>query len=359
MNNLPHNNQAQLSDEKARDLIRSLLQKEGTWVDWGKACQRLQKAGYSPQQIFEQTGIQASQQNLVIVAAQVYDSVAQAGVSQEVSAYFQGPKSDVLYEFRILNQEQRAAAAELACEKKLDVDGAHEVAKAVKEVNRFSQLPEAFTSDPGDAVAYLCWKRARQKRDLQERSRLIAQGLKFARSQTAREAIETLLSDFTVVAAKTAPLLPVYRLESDSELPRIIPVAGSFPISRQEIEIVARVDVQEPFRTIQVVSYGTFVPVPGWQSVLKAVDPVGFFCPSDRLPKPLPGKVEEVLVIVDRAIQQWDPNSYFLVEKKEKLELQWFEEEPNLSILGQLVLILRSKKILDENNLMEPWQMDD
>lgn len=359
MNNLPHNNQAQLSDKEAQELMRSLLQKEGTWVDWGKACQQLQKSGYNPQQIFEQTGLQASQQNLVIVAAQVYDSIAQAGVAEEVLAYCQGPKSDVLYELRILNQEQRAAAAQLAYEKKLDVDGAHEVAKAVKEISRFSQLPEAFTSDPGDAVAYLCWKRARQKKDLQERSRLIAQGLKFARSQTAREAIETLLSDFTVVPTKTAPLLPIYRLESDSELPRIIPVAGSYPISRQEIEIVARIDVQEPFRTIQVVSYGTFVPVPGWQSILKAVDPVGFFWPSDRLPKPLPGKVEEVLVILDRAVQEWDANSYFLVEKRDKLELQWFEEEPSLSILGQLVLILRPKKILDENNLTEPWQMDD
>jgi hypothetical protein len=359
MNNSPENNQAHLSEEKTQELVRSLLHKEGTWVDWGKACQQLQKLGYTAQQIFEQTGFQASQQNLVIVSAQVYDSIAQAGVSQEVLTYCQGPKSDVLYELRILNQEQRAAAAQLAYEKKLDVDGAHEVARAVKEISRFSQLPEAFTSDPGDAVAYFCWKRARQKKDLQERSRLIAQGLKFARSQTAREAIETLLSDFTVVPSKTAPLLPIYRLESDSELPRIIPVAGSYPISRQEIEIVARIDVQEPFRTIQVVSYGTFVPVPGWQSVLKAVDPVGFFWPSDRLPKPLPGKVEEVLVILDRAVQEWDANSYFLVEKGDKLELQWFEAEPNLSILGQLVLILRPKKILDENNLTEPWQMDD
>lgn len=359
MTNLPQTSQPELSEQQAQELMRSLLHKEGNWVDWGKTCQQLQKAGYSPQQIFEDTGFQASQQNLVIVAAQVYDSIAQAGVSQDILKYYQGSKSDVLHEFRILNQSQRSAAAELAYEKNLDIDGAHEVAKAVKDVSRLSQLPNEFTNHPGDAVAYLYWKRARQKKDLQERTRLIAQGLKFAHSATARAAIERLLSDFTVVASKTAPLLPIYRLESDSELPCIIPLAGSDPLTRQQIEAVTSVKIQEPFRSIQISAPGTFVPVPGWQTLLKASDPVGYLCQSDLLPKALLGKVEEVLVILDRACQEWNDQSYFIVEIENKLEIQWFEETPDLPIVGQLILILRPKNIFDENNLIEPWQMDD
>ena len=177
MNNLPQQSQTKLSIEEAQELMRSLLHKEGSWVDWGKVCQQLQKAGYSAQKIFEETGFQASQQNLVIVAAQVYNSIAQADLAEEVLQYFKGPRSDVLHEFRILNQEQRAAAAQLAYDKKLDIDGAHQVARAVKDFSRLSQLPAGFANHPGDAVAYLCWKNARQRKDLQERSRLIAQGL--------------------------------------------------------------------------------------------------------------------------------------------------------------------------------------
>jgi hypothetical protein len=47
------------------------------------------------------------------------------------------------------------------------------------------------------------------------------------------------------------------------------------------------------------------------------------------------------------------------VEIDNNVSLQWFDSPPDLNILGQLVLILRAKNILDENNITEPWQMDD
>lgn len=358
MNNVPQDSQIQISEAEAQELMRSLLHKEGTWVEWGQVCQKLQKAGFSTQRIFEDTGFQNSQQNLVIVAAQVFDNLVQGNVNPEILNYFKGPRSDVLYEFRVLNQKQRVDASLLAYDKRIDVDGAHLVAKAIQDVSRMSQLPEAFTNHPGDWVAYISWKRAKSQKDLQQRSRLIAQGLKFAHSATAREAIEQLLSDFSVVKAATEPLLPLYRLEVEEELPRIVPLAGSYPISSQEIVGVSKVEIQQPFGSIQATN-GTYLPVPGWQTVLKADDPVAYLCKSDRLPKSLSGKVEEVLVVLDRANKNWDINSYFIVEIEEKLELRWFETEPNLPIIGQLVLVLRPKKILDEGNITEPWQMDD
>lgn len=348
-----------LSDVEIQEKMRSLLHKEGTWIDWGKTCQELQKAGCKAADIFEGTGFQASQQNLVIVAAQVYDNVAAGGVEESVLRYFQGPKSDVLYEFRILNQQQRVSAAKLACDKQCDIDEAHEIAKTIKEVSLLSQLPGGFTNHPGDMVAYLCWKRARQKKDLQQRSRLIAKGLKFAASESARKAIEKLLSDFTVDSSKTAPILPVYRLELEEELPRIIPLITTSPLTSKDIEGVSAIEIQEPFRSINLTVPGSFVPVPGWQLVLKAVDPIAFTTTSDRLPKYLSGNVEPVLVIIDRAAKKWDINGYFLVESTPEPELQWFENPPESQILGQLVLVMRPKKIIDEGNITQPWQMDD
>ena len=359
MNSPSASNSVQLSEAEIQEKLRSLLHKEGTWVDWGRTCQELQKAGCKPIDIFEASGFQASQQNIIIVASQVYDNLVRAELAPEVLNYFLGPKTDVLYELRILNQKQRANAAQLAYDKKLDVDGAHEIAKIIKDVCLMSQLPEGFTQNPGDMVAYTCWKHARQKKDLQERSRLIAKGLKFATSDSAREAIERLLSDFSVIKTHTAPLLPIYRLDTEEEIIRILPLAGTYPLNRQDIEAVTGVEIQEPFRSVTINHQGTFVPIPGWQAVLKATDPVGYICSSDRLPKTLTGTVEQVLVIIDRAAKTWDVNSYFLVETADSIELQWSETEPQNSIIGQLVVVVRPKKILDEGNITEPWQMDD
>jgi hypothetical protein len=395
---------AELPEKVAQALLLSLRHKEGTWVDWGQACQQLHKAGHDPQLICEETGFEPIQQNLVIVAAQVYDSLVQTcskgGAATEALTYFQGPRSDVLYELRLLNQDQRWAAAELAFAKKLDVDEAHQLVKAIKDFARVSAPPE-FTTEPGDAVAYQCWKRARTQKDIQERSRLIARGLQFAQSTTARQQIENLLTDFTVVAAKKAPLLPFYRLEQEEELPRIVPVVGALPLTIADLKAVPLLEETEPFRMVHFTGTGAWIPIPGWPAVIKAEDPVAILCRSEefgvrssefgvspfslgdaprtetlrerrrsangdaprtefqtpnsepRTPNP------ELLVVIDRAARHWSVYHYFLVEQGEQLGFQWFEEEPEQTLLGQLLLVLRPKRILDETVITSPWQMDD
>lgn len=349
----------QLSEDEAREILRCLLHKQGTWVDWGKACQKLHQAGYSAQTIFEETGFQASQQNLVVVASQVYESLLRENTPSEILDYFQGPRSDILHEFRVLNQQQRKIVAELAYQKRLEVDEARELARAVQEFSRLPQLPPEFTAHPGDALAHQCWRQARQKKDLQERSRLIAKGLKFANSQAARAAIEKLLSDFTVYPPRQAPLMPVYRLEVEEQLARMVPYLGRLPISQEAIESVEPITTEEPFQIVTYSGQGSLVPLPGWQAILKAIDPIAILTSSEELPTPFSGRAEDVLAIVDRARQEWDVNSYFLAGRGEILGIHWFAEKPTAPLLGQIILILRPKKILDENNLLEPWQMNE
>ena len=340
-------------------LIRSLRRKEGTWVEWGQACTALLQAGYNSQKIFEQTGFEPIQQNQVSVAAQVYTSMVNAGASEEVRSHFLRKGSDILYEFRILSQVERAGAAALMLAHNLDVDDARQVAKAIKEFSHFGSLPQGFTDTPGDAVAYQCWQLARQKSDLQERSRLIARGLKLASSQSARAQIEQLLVDFTVVQRREAPRLPVYRLDTEEQLPRVVPVVGKLPLSTSDLLAVPLPEEIEPFRMVKFSGAGAWVAIPGWQVILNAEDPVAVLEMSDRLPVPLQGKVEEVLIIADRAQRQWDADSYFLADNGGNLELHWFETSPELSILGRVVLVMRPKKIVDEDYTKDGWQIDD
>ncbi|NCO75143.1 MAG: hypothetical protein GW856_07880 [Cyanobacteria bacterium] len=351
-----------LSVEEKEKIMTSLLHKEGSWVDWGKACQILQLGGVNSQEIFENTGLQTSQQNLVIVGAQVYDSLVKGEAQEDLLTYYQGPRSDVLYELRILNHQERLSAAILAKEKQLDVDGAKEIAKAIKHFSHLSQPPTGFTLHPGDAVAYQHWKNARQKKTLADKARLIAEGLKFAHSSTARQQIEQLLTQAASsasTATQNAPLLPLYRIENDEQLPCILPVVGTFPLTSLDLKKVPIFEQIEPFGMVKIKENIPIVSIPSWQVILKAKKPAVIMCKTEDLPKLPSTKSEELLVVVDLDIQEWDIKNYWLIEDENTLKFDWFQSNPNGKILGQLLLILRPKKILDEDNLTQPWQMDD
>lgn len=361
MTDTPENLNDQPSDQSvdADRLLKQLRRKEGVWVEWGQACQALQKAGYSPQAIFEDTGFEPIQQNQIIVAAQVYSSVAAADAPPEVLAHFGQRSSDILYELRILPQTDRASAATIVLEKGMDVDGAREIAKALKDFARLGASPENFTVYPGDAIAYHYWKLARHQRDLQSRSRLIAQGLRFAQSETARQQIERLLTDFTVVPQRSAPLWPIYRLESDTELPRILPVVGKLPLSTADLQAVPLLEEEGPFQMVKFSGTGAWMPVPGWQIIRNAEDPVVVLADSDQIGLPSGGKSEEVMVVVDRAQRQWNADAYWLADNAGQLHLQWFEDQPALPLLGQIILVMRPRKVLDEGFTKDPWQIDE
>jgi Rubisco Assembly chaperone C-terminal domain/Rubisco accumulation factor 1 alpha helical domain/Rubisco accumulation factor 1 helix turn helix domain len=351
---LPEN----LTDEIAQELLVKLRQKQGNWVGWGIAIAQLQKGGYNSQTIFEATGFEPIQQNQVMVGSQVYNSLEKVGAPEAVINHYQQRGSDVLYELRLLTQEERAAAAELTYEHKIDCDEARDIAKAIKEFSRFPTLPQGFTTHPGDAVAYQCWKLARQNSDLQERSRLIAKGLKFAHTETARKQIEQLLVDFTVVPKRPAPTLPFYRVDAEEEMPRLLPVVGELPLTANDLKKVPLVEEEGPFRMVKFAGEQAWVPVPGWRVVLAAEDPVVILCHSSNLPT-MQVMSEQVMLVVDRSDRKWDATSYFIVENSGKLDIQWFESSPDVSLLGRVLVIARPKRIIDEELNKDSWQIEE
>lgn len=341
-------------------LLLQLRRKQGTWVEWGYACQALQKSGMNPQVIFEATGFEPTHQNQVIVAAQVYDSMVAMGLAEATQEHFQHKGSDLLYEMRILSQTDRTKVGEFALAVGLDADSIKDVAKAVKEFSYLTTLPEGFSDHPGDAVAFHYWKLARQQQDLQVRSRLIAQGLRFAHTATARQHVEKLLLDFTVVKAKAAPTLPLYRLETDNELPQILPVAGELPLTAADIQAVPLTLPIEPFSMVTFSGTGAWIALPGWQVLLQAEDPIAVVGSTQDLPNlPAGSKEEPVLIVIDRAQHDWNASSYFLVEQGDSVQIAWFEVAPATRLLGRVILIMRPKRILDEDYTRELWQIDE
>ncbi|OWY65279.1 hypothetical protein B7486_42730 [cyanobacterium TDX16] len=339
--------------------LTSLRQKQGSWVEWGQAIAQLQKAGQTPQQIFEATGFEPVQQNQVIVGAQVYASLEKTNASEAVRSRFTQKGSDILYELRLLNNAERVAAAEFILTHNLDADMAKEVARDMKEFSRLRNLPEGFANHPGDAIAYQCWRLARQKSDLQERSRLIAKGLRFADSDTARQKIEQLLVDFTVVPKRPAPTIPFYRPDSEDHLPRLIPVVGEMPLKSAEVQAVPIVEAVEPFQIVKFAGEQAWVALPGWQTVRSAEDPIAILCQSNRLPNQSATASEPVLIIADRHAREWDVNSYFVYDAAGEVDFGWFETQPDVKLLGKIVVVVRPKHIIDEELTKDSWQIDE
>ncbi len=353
---------ADSTTQAAIDTLKTQLRrKEGSWVEWGKACNTLQKTGMNPQEVFEATGFEPIQQNQLIAASQVFDSMVTGGVSDEAKAHYETRGSDSLYEFRILSQESRAAAADFAYSNGLDSDQVKEIVKGLRDYTYSDTPPPGFEKTMGDAAAYYYWRLARQQGDLQARSRLIAQSLRFATSDTARSKIEKLLVDFSVVKEKKAPRLPIFRLENEADSPVIMPVAGKMPLATEDYKAVPGVEPEAPFGMVKFSGTGAWLPVPGWQVILKAEDPIALLTLCSALPNPpddIPAS-DQLMVVVDRAQREWNEFTHFVVDAGGQLEIRWFEEAPDTKLLGAVVLIMRPKKILDEDYTHEYWQTDE
>lgn len=349
------------TQEAIATLQTQLRRKEGNWVEWGKACQTLQKTGMTPQAVFESTGFEPIQQNQLIVASQVFDSMVAGGVSNKAKSHYETRGSDSLYEFRILPKEHRAAAADFAFDNGLDSEQVKEIVKGLRDFTYSDTPPAGFEKTMGDAAAYHYWRLARQQSDLQARSRLIAQSLRFATSHSARSKVEKLLTDFSVVKKKPAPRLPIYRIEEDADSPVIIPVAGQTPLATDDYKAVPGVDPEGPFGMVKFSGSGAWIPVPGWQVVATSEDPIALISTCGELPTPPENaKADEpIMIVVDRAKRDWSEFSYYVVDAGGKLEIQWFEEAPQAQLLGGVVLIMRPKKILDSDYTNELWQLDE
>ncbi|MEI6062960.1 MAG: RuBisCO accumulation factor 1 [Pseudanabaena sp. ELA748] len=349
-------------------LLKLLRHKEGTWVQWGIACQMLQKLGENSLAIFENTGFEPIQQNQIVVASQVYASLQAGNAADIVLAHFEQKGSDILNELRVLNQSERVAMATFSLEKNLDVMEAKDVVKAMKEASNVANLPEGYTRHPGDAVVLQILKATQGKIDPQERTRLIARGLRFAHSDKARAAIERLLMDMSAPPKKKAPNLPNFRYDSEDSIPRILPVVGSLPMSIDLFVNSSQVEELAPFGIVRSSVASTWATLPGWFVVHEAKDGVVVWCNTDTLQASINQEVlsavrdraEDILVLVDRAQCDWDENSYFAIADSDgNLKFAWFESQPDVQIFGKVTLTLRPKRFFDEAASQDRWQFEE
>ncbi|KAG6437555.1 hypothetical protein SASPL_102474 [Salvia splendens] len=138
-----------------------LANRLGLWFEYAS----LISEGFISTTLKEITGIASIEQNLLVVANQVRDSLVEATDADTVS-YFNNPGSpEILYEIRILNTPQRAAAARFIIRHGFDAKKAEELARSMKDYpRRFEERGWEFFDGniPGDCLAFMFFRQAHE-----------------------------------------------------------------------------------------------------------------------------------------------------------------------------------------------------
>ncbi|GER36186.1 rubisco accumulation factor 1 [Striga asiatica] len=146
--------------------LEILTNRLGSWFEYAPLIPSLVSEGFTSSTLEELTGIPSVEQNRLVVAAQVRDSLVQLSDDDTVS-FFNSPSSpEILYEIRTLNGPQRVAAARFIISKGLDTGrAAEELARSMKDFpRRYGDRGwESFEGvSPGDCLAFMYYRQAQE-----------------------------------------------------------------------------------------------------------------------------------------------------------------------------------------------------
>ncbi|ERM94903.1 rubisco accumulation factor 1.1, chloroplastic [Amborella trichopoda] len=356
--------------ESQLSILRDRL---GRWFEYAPLISSLYRQGFSPSSLEESTGITGVEQNQLLVSSQVRSSIENA-LDPETLVFFDSPSSaPLLYELRLLSNTQRVAAAKYAMVNNLEIDGARELARAIKDFERRpASVRAGFTSSPGDCLAFSLFRQSAEVRIDSERSALLERALTLAETEEARKRIdETITSSPTEDEQKETTIrVPVVRMRTgevaEAESIALMPVCEALV---KEVETApAWREEKGEFGVVRAdVGWNRWVALPGWEPVAAASARVVAVAFIDA--RALPWKVkrwykeEPVLVIVDREMREVEgEDGLYMVEREEggvvvERGSVVSERGGNVRILGSVVMVVRPPKENVENQLQdEDWE---
>lgn len=173
-------------DTNAR--LEILTNRLGRWFEYSSLIPSLISEGFTSSILEDITGIPSIEQNLLVVAGQVRDSLIEVTDHDTVSYYDNPGSPEILYEIRILNTQQRADAARFIIKHSFDSRRAEELARSMKDYpRRYGERGwESFDGNiPGDCLAFMYYRQA-----LEHKSASVLE-LSVAAFERALEVVET------------------------------------------------------------------------------------------------------------------------------------------------------------------------
>ncbi|XVF42274.1 hypothetical protein PTKIN_Ptkin01aG0347700 [Pterospermum kingtungense] len=178
-------------DPQARlDVLSNRL---GLWFEYAPLIPSLYQEGFTPPTIEEITGISGVEQNRLIVATQVRDSLIQSKTDENILSFFETGGAELLYEVRLVSVSQRAEAARYMVENRLDAKGAQDLARAMKDFPRRKTDKGWKSFDyklPGDCLSFMYYRQSREHSNpSDQRTSALRQALEVAESESAKKEV--------------------------------------------------------------------------------------------------------------------------------------------------------------------------
>ncbi|KAK7344133.1 hypothetical protein VNO77_13443 [Canavalia gladiata] len=362
--------------------IEILANRLGLWYEYAPLIPSLIRDGFSHPSIEEATGISGVEQNRLIVASQVRDSLIQSNADPDLLSAFDTGGAELLYEIRLLSASQRVAAARFILENRFDGKGAQEVARAMKDFpsRRGEKGWECFDYTlPGDCLSFMYYRQGREhKNPSDKRTSALQQALRVAETEKAKNVVLEELKGKgdeegeKVDDVKRAVLVPVVRLKigevAQASSVVVLPVCKAEEGDRGVLEA--------PFECRNVGQFGVVVAEKGWERwvVLPGWEPVvglgkGAVVVSFGDARALPWKAnrwykeEPILVVADRSNREVGADDGFYLVKLDAdggLKVQRGSALKQMGVnesLGTVLLVVRPPKEDDDDQLSdEDWE---
>ncbi|PSR92913.1 Rubisco accumulation factor 1.2 like [Actinidia chinensis var. chinensis] len=173
--------------------LEILANRFGLWFEYAPLIPTLTQEGFSPSSLEELTGISGVEQNRLLVAAQVRQSLISSKIDPQTLSFFDKGGAEILYEIRLLSASQRVEAARYVVDNNLDGKGAQELARAMKDFprRRGDRGWENFDYTlPADCLSFMYYRQALEhKNPSEQRTAALEQALGVAVSESARKRI--------------------------------------------------------------------------------------------------------------------------------------------------------------------------
>uniref|UniRef100_A0A2P2NGZ6 Uncharacterized protein n=1 Tax=Rhizophora mucronata TaxID=61149 RepID=A0A2P2NGZ6_RHIMU len=364
-----------------------LANRLGLWFEYAPLISCLIQEGFTPPSIEECTGVSGVEQNRLVVAAQVRDSLIQSKADPDIVSEFDTGGAELLYEIRLLSVRQRAAAAGYIVQNRLDAKGAQDLARSMKDFpRRRGDLGwENFEySLPGDCLSFMYFRQATEhKNPSEQRTNFLEMALEVAESEKAKDAIlKEMEKKSGERTEKDGNLqdgvrVPVVRMKigevAEASSVVVLPVCRAEEREREILEAPWECKSEGEFGVVVAEKgWKRWVVLPGWEPVVglgKGGVVVAF---SDAMELPWKAnrsyKEEAILVVADRGRKEVSAEGGFYMVavdgngdgRSGRLKVERglaLKERGVVESVGTVVLVIRPPREETDDQLSdEDWE---
>ena len=366
-------------DFAAEDDNMSLLrlrQRAGNWFDLAPLFPKLMRSGMTPDDIFDETGIEPREQSLWATwVASRGSLVADPRFPDEKLSYFdQEWNAENLSHIQYLSSDLRASFAEFVVDNEFNPDQTKELVKSVEIRNAHDSQAKGFGRGPGECLAFKMW------RDIQEVQRyqgietvmeLVDKGKRYAENESTMERLDALASMWQMDVAEGSEQeleqakssIQVVRLDKDELAFRPIPMLGALErLTANAVIAVQPIAPRGVFSAFVPEGAKEWVALPAWAALAESRVPFAVLVDNTgtlRGAGDLSAREEPALLIIDKGSQTPQPGNYYLAVRESSIQLAGgkgaeiidvfpgketmeMERDGSCTVIGRVVLAVRA-----------------